>query len=311
VHAKLTRMKTIDSERLALAERFVWSSARVLERRRFERLFRAGAAAPVLTALRAYQNADGGFGHAIEPDFRGPISQPLGADIALRLLEELGEHDSAIVDGVVSFVIANTTADGGVPNVLPSAKAFPRAPWWEPASDDPDGSLYPTASLAGVLHALRIEHRWLEGADRFCWDALGRLLEQAGQATERVQRIGVAYQARAALVFLDRVADRARAEQAAVDLGRALSSAGLISASESAETAPLTFAHAPDTLARRWFDDALIEKQLDDLIAAQAADGGWTVPWPIWAPVTELEWRGVLTVESLKTLRAYGRLTTR
>lgn len=302
------RMKTIDSERLALAERFIWLSARVLERRRFERLFRAAAAPPVLTALRAYQNLDGGFGHAIEPDFRGPISQPLGADVALRVLDELGEREPAIVDGVLAFLVANTAADGGVPNVLPSAAAFPRAPWWEPAGDKPGGSLNPTASLAGRLYSLGVEHRWLEGASRFCWGALAHLIERAARATGHRQRVGVAYEARASLVFLDHVPDRARAELVATELGRALQAAGLIGAGDGAETLPLEFADGPDTLARRWFDDAMIETQLDSLVASQAADGGWTVPWPIWTPVTDLEWRGVLTIERLNTLRAYGRL---
>jgi hypothetical protein len=55
---------------------FLAASARVLDRRVFERLFSGGAAAPVRDAVAAYRNADGGFGHALEPDCRAAASQP-------------------------------------------------------------------------------------------------------------------------------------------------------------------------------------------------------------------------------------------
>ena len=44
-------------------------------------------------ALRAYRNADGGFGHALEPDLRGTVSQPGGDPTALEVLDEAGVLD--------------------------------------------------------------------------------------------------------------------------------------------------------------------------------------------------------------------------
>ena len=58
------------------AESFIWSAARLLDRHRYTLLFADGSAEPVLEALRGYRNADGGFGHALEPDLRCPASQP-------------------------------------------------------------------------------------------------------------------------------------------------------------------------------------------------------------------------------------------
>ena len=55
---------------------FVAANARLLDRRRFQRLFEDGPAAPVRDAVAAYRNDDGGFGHALEPDCRAPGSQP-------------------------------------------------------------------------------------------------------------------------------------------------------------------------------------------------------------------------------------------
>jgi hypothetical protein len=302
-------MDKLTTQQLLEVERFLWLSARLLERVRFIRLFRAGAREPVLAALRGYQNPDGGFGQGIEPDFRGPISQPLGVDFALRVLDELSP-EPALVHSALGFLERVTAADGGVPNTLPETVDYPRAPWWEPAPGAP-GSLLPTASILGLLFKWRVEHRWLVPATEFCWSAAEGLLRRARDSRERLQRLQVAYEARATLLFLDHAPDRPRAERLAAELGRALSDAGLIAREPdpAAEAAlPLDYAAEPGGLAQRWFEPELIDRHLDGMLEARAADGGWNVPWLIWTPLAGLEWRGVLTLERLKTLRTYGRL---
>ncbi len=69
---------------LEAAERFLAQQARVADRRVYERLFHGGTAQPVRDAVLAYQNEDGGFGHAPEPDCRASASQPAAAEMALR-----------------------------------------------------------------------------------------------------------------------------------------------------------------------------------------------------------------------------------
>ena len=77
----------IDFER---AEAYIWSTARVLEQRRFEVLFKDGDPAAVEAALAPYRTADGGYGYALEPDGRGPTSQPPHIWTALEALEDAG-----------------------------------------------------------------------------------------------------------------------------------------------------------------------------------------------------------------------------
>ncbi len=301
-------MKKLDKTQVTKAEQFLWVSARVLERVRFEHLFNGGPREAVLTALRAYQNPDGGFGQAIEPDFRGPVSQPLGVDFAFKVLEEIELPDTTVIQASLGFVSKVSAADGGLPNVLANVADYPRAPWWA-APDKVVGCLLPTAGVAASLLRWKIQHPWVEGAIAYCWPAIDRLMERAKRAEGRLPRLQVAYEARATIPFLDHAPDRARAEKAATALHAALESAGMIAKEPdpTAEAAlPLDFAPHPNTLARRWFDDATIERHLAALRDAQASDGGWTVPWPIWTPITGHEWRGILTVERLKTLRAYG-----
>jgi hypothetical protein len=302
-------MKTIQAEQLTRAESCIWHSARCLERVRFAHHFRGAQAAPVLSALRAFQNPDGGFGHAIEPDFRGPVSQPLGTDFALRVLRALSSPAPDLLSDSLRYVRSITAADGGVPNVLPNVRDYPRAPWWQPAQDSP-GCLLPTAGIVGLLYAAGMNDPWLEKASSFCWQGIEALGERAARSRERLPRLQVAYEARSAVTFLDHVPERARAQRAAEALGQALLKAELIvaKADPSAEAGqPLEFAADPKSLARRWFDDAAIDLQLDGWVDAQAADGGWDVPWMVWTPITGLEWRGIMTLERLLTLRAWGR----
>lgn len=304
-------MNFIDRERLSRAEQCLWLSARVLERRRFEHLFRGGPTAPVLDALRAYQTADGGFAHGIEPDYRGPTSQPLNTDFALRILAELPQPDAALLRDSIRYLKSITVADGGVPNTLPSVRAYPRAPWWQPAGDAPPGSLLPTAGFVGLLYAFKVDDPWLAPASTFCWQQVARLLERAGQASERIDKLTVMYEARAAMTFLDNIPDRARAEKATAELGRALMAAKLIQVEPDASTEvaqPLEFASTPDSLAARWFEPKVFEAHLDAWVSAQQEHGGWNVPWMMFTPAVEHEWRGIITLERLKTLRAWGRL---
>ena len=52
---------------------------------------------------------------------------------------------------------------------------------------------------------------------------------------------------------------------------------------------------------------AVIEAHLDYLGRAQRDDGGWTFSWLAWSPAAEFEWRGRVTVDATRILRAAGR----
>ncbi|GAA3136457.1 hypothetical protein [Nonomuraea salmonea] len=180
------------------AERYLLHHGRLIDRLRFQALFRGGPREPVLHALHAYQNPDGGFGHALEPDLRGAGSQPESVEVALWILDELDAFGSPMVAAACDYLASVTTPDGGVPWVLPSVRETPRAPWWQ-TDDDPPGALVPTAPIAGLLHKHGVAHPWLAGATAFCWSRLADLKEPG------------TYEAMAALTFLTYVPDRERA----------------------------------------------------------------------------------------------------
>ncbi|GAA2354614.1 hypothetical protein GCM10009854_35810 [Saccharopolyspora halophila] len=299
-------MTRCTTERLAAAERFIWLTARVLEQRRFEHLHADGSAAAVRTALEAYRCADGGFGYGLEPDARGPVSQPLQAWTALMILDEIGQCTGAAAHEICDYLAGITRPDGGVPAGDVRLAGYPHAPWM-PAAEEPEGSLLSTALLAGVLHQNRIEHPWLAGADEFCWSVIDSRTETHP------------YEARAAVAFLDRVPQRERAAAAAERFGEMIREAGYVLLDpdhpERANVAPgyasgevpgpCEYAPEPTSLARAWFSDEEMARGLDDLAAQQQDDGGWPISWLEWAPGTALEGRPKVTLDALRTLHAY------
>src|SRR5690242_7924367 len=78
---------------LKQARDFVLRNARLLERATFAAHFEGASAPPVLRALAAYQNPDGGFGLALEPDKRDPNSQPVDVQFALETMDAVEGFD--------------------------------------------------------------------------------------------------------------------------------------------------------------------------------------------------------------------------
>ncbi|MDX3095114.1 hypothetical protein PV703_31310 [Streptomyces sp. ME01-24h] len=295
---------------LERAADFVWSTARVLEQRRFAYHFRNGAADAVETALSAYRNADDGYGHALDPDLRGPVSQPLHAAQALRVLDEIGRCTGQRAERICRYLTAVSTPQGALPALHPSQRGFPVAPWL-PLVDDPPGDLPATGPVVGALHGNQVWHAWLFRATDFCWAAI-----EALDKTRPAQAV-------AAMAFLDHAPDRARAREAAARLGRIVREQRLVvldpgrhaqHASQSGfpdgvePRFAYDYARTPQSPAREWFTDAEMDRALDCLADDQREDGGWPARRPGWAPGTLLEGRPLATLDALLTLRAYGRL---
>ena len=281
---------------------FVAANARVLDRRRFQRLFEDGPAAPVRDAVAAYRNDDGGFGHALEPDCRAPGSQPAAAAMALRLMDETGAWDEDLVRGACDWLAAVAPAEGGAAFVEATLTGWPHAPWWIPEDGHP-ASLVATGMIAGTLHTRGVRHPWLDGATEVMWNRIGKL--------GAVQGVAGGYEMFGVLAFLQHVPDRDRAREVFGRVGPLILDQKLVALDPEAPGevhSVLAFAPEPDSLARALFDDATIAATLDHLAQGQQDDGGWTFNWPAWSPDAERDWRGFLTVDNLRLLRANGRL---
>ncbi len=285
------------SPAVAKAADFIWRSARLLERVRFQYLFLDGSREAVLDALRAYQNPDGGFGNAIEPDLRAPVSLPIPTWMAFVVMDQISYFDDAIVQRACDYLITISTEEGGIPFILPVGQQYPHAPWW--GTDDYSASLNPTGGLVGLLNRHGVQHPWLEQATAFCWKRIDAL-----ESTSEYEMHNV-------LSFLESVPDRERVQQGFRRIGPKLFEQNLVALDPKAEGAvhfPLDFAPYPDSIARPLFSDEVIAQHLDGIAASQDEDGGWSFNFPNWNPATALEWRGWLTVGNLLILHENGRL---
>ncbi|WP_369392247.1 hypothetical protein AB5J72_35215 [Streptomyces sp. CG1] len=300
------------------AEQFVWLTARVLEQHLFAYRFLHGTPDAVEAALDAYRNEDGGYGYGLEPDLRGPVSQPLHTAHALRVLDAIGRCGGQRVERVCRYLTSVSTADGALPAVHPSQRGYPTAPF-VPVIDDPPSELLATGPVVGLLHRNEVWHAWLFRATDFCW-----------QAVESLDK-SHPYEVQAAVAFLDSAPDRSRAEAAADRLGRIVREQRLaVLDPERLDAYPVPagyapgehhfphdFARSPESLARAWFTDDEMARSLDHLAAEQQDDGGWPLlphclkrgwyPQRQWAPAPALETRPLVTIEALQTLRSYGR----
>ena len=280
---------------LSRARSFLSVNARLLERRRFEYLFEGGSAEAVLLSLRAYQNKDGGFGHALEPDLRGPESEPVPAWTALGILDEIDALRDSSARSILRYLKTAEVRGGGLPFVLPAAKLSAHAPWWETGPGPVRGSLNPTAGIASYLYKNHVRSSWLDRASSWCWNQIDQLQDANP------------YELRVVLAFLDWSPDRPRAEAALARLRPLIRKPDVVEldASKGGDAFhPLDLAPTPGRLSRSLFSRKEIADNLTRILMDQREDGGWGVGFPIWTPITRFEWEGWQTLEMLKVLRA-------
>ncbi|MEE8045500.1 MAG: hypothetical protein V3T49_01535, partial [Dehalococcoidia bacterium] len=126
-------MKVLTSDAFEKASEFIAKTARPLERAQFDLHFGSGSIDAVLDELQKFQNDDGGFGHAVEPDVRMPHSSPFISSVAFQVIRELSvpaEHQ-IVRDGIGYFEHSYDRTIGGWEPIGPQSANYPHARWWE------------------------------------------------------------------------------------------------------------------------------------------------------------------------------------
>jgi hypothetical protein len=271
---------------------FVRREGRLVERRLFATLFEGADPTGAVDTLRGYQNADGGFGHGLEPDKLCPDSLAIDVETAFDVLLAAGARDDEMVRRACDWLQSTAGPEGAVSLSLPVMEPYPRASHWSEWTYEP--GLNPTAGLVGRLIELGIDHPWRDQAAAWCVEKLKQGFPEDAHAMHE------------SMIFLEHQPD--------VDLGQVkewLSKLSYYRADAddaSYGVTPLQFAPTPDSFWRPLFDDQQLEGHLDRLIADQQEDGGWALTWEPPGAAATIDYRGVVTVQALRTLRAYGRL---
>jgi hypothetical protein len=154
---EITMTKRLSRTQFARAREYLLTSARPLEAAIFRYRFEEGDPDPIYAELAKFQNADGGFGHALEPDLRTEASSVLATTSALqrlRMLHAPAQHP--LVNGAVRYLEA--TFDPSLqswPLVPPAAEDAPHAPWWNQeglAGRFGNFAVNPRAEVLGYLY---------------------------------------------------------------------------------------------------------------------------------------------------------------
>jgi hypothetical protein len=289
------------SKHMTAARSFMAGHARVLDRRRFELLFNGADAEPVLAALRAYRNRDGGYGHGLEPDLRAPESQPAAALHAFEAFADVAPVTSPEAAELCDWLDEIALPDGGLPFALPIEDASGCAPFW--AQADPQAfSLQITAIVTALANRVAAHdpavaaHPWLARATSSCLAAI-----------EAIEAAPAAYELAFAVRLLDAVHDQDAAAPALLArLGEHVPADGrlrVVGGRPDEALRPLDLAPEPGRPARTLLDEATVAADLDRLASEQDEDGGWSVDFQSYSPAAGLEWRGYETVRALSILR--------
>ena len=308
-------MRQLSRAAFERAREFLKTQARPLDRALFEYRFEQAPAESVLAELAHFQNEDGGFGHALEPDVRTPASSALATGIGLRMLKELDcPAGHPMVRHAVEFLLTTFDASSQVWRVVPAnTNEFPHAPWWH----DEDGSLartfdgfriIPRAELVGLLqhYAALVPAQWLD-----------EVTESTVAYIETIKELGTGggddIQYALSLAEAHELPDRFKARLATRLRALAPNSVSHDPQQWSSYCiAPLKLAASPQSLVADLIAQDL-QAHLDYQIDHQTAEGEWEPTWS-WGSFypeeweqAKIEWRGSLTLDTLTTLHAFGR----
>ena len=309
-------MKRLGQAAFDRARQFLKTQARPLDRAMFEHLFEGEAAESVIAELARFQNEDGGFGRSLEPDLRTPSSSALATGIGLRTLKELQcSADHAMVQRAVQYLLSTFDQGTKVWQVAPhDTNSYPHAGWWH----DEGGSLartfddfliIPRAEIVGLLH----HYSALVPAD---W--LGDVTEHTVTAIETIETLGTG--GGDDLVYALSLAETQELPQRCKD--RLVARIRVVVPAavshdpqewDSYCITPLKVAPSPRSIVADLLRYEL-QAHLDYQIDHQTPEGTWDPVWT-WGDVypdvwekAKREWRGHLTLNTLITLRAFGRI---
>ncbi len=298
------------------ARGFIYRNARPLDLALWKYHFENGSRDDVLTALAAYQNVNGGFGHALEADCFNPNSAPIQTWNACEILREINFTDGLhpIIKGILRYLDSGVDFSEKHNKWLNSVKTnddYPHAVWWS-YSDKAEAyrDYNPTANLAGFIiryadkesrlykkaeEIAKQAYEWFRAVVPFgddhntaCFVRLYEYLSETG--TE--------------LVDIGEFADKLKEEV----------NANICRETEKWRTEyvclPSKFIDSRDNMFYEG-NEELVQKELEITAESQLEDGSYVVPWLWYNEYKEYElaanwWKSRILINKLLFLKAFG-----
>lgn len=112
----------------------------------------------IIFELQKYQNDDGGFGHALEPDIRMPFSSVAATNIAVYALDYVKSIDvkEDMLQEIVAYFESCYDTDKKAWSLVPAVvNEYPRAVWWNYENVDTFTYGNPNPQVIGFLYQNR------------------------------------------------------------------------------------------------------------------------------------------------------------
>lgn len=294
------------------AKDYIEDNARDLEKAMFKDRFVSSSDDDVLRSLRKYQNRDGGFGNALESDFRLPLSSPMSTSKAFNIIMD---HDSSsvalpMIIGGIKYLESTYDKDRvGWFSVPKEVNDYPHAFWWAydentkmTMIDNSWGN--PSADIIGIIYRYR-EHTTILDINSLIVHAIEyfKAKKEYNSQHEVYCFINLQRSLPENLAnSLDGALTRAVGEQVCYDIGKW----------DTYESRPLDYVKSPESRHYGIPNDK-IDINLDYIIKELESNGYISPNWDTSGYEEGLrpaitEWNGTLTLRALMLLDNFKRI---
>lgn len=304
-------MDAIVTDAIAKGAAYLKQHGRQVEKSLPAYFFEQGRAEAVIGALAAYQNEDGGFGHAFEPDMRCPESSTLATTEALAWSWQINiQPDHPMVRKAVQYLVQTCRPEEKSWLFIPQeSQESPHAPWWQFNADAATTKHNPRPQILGILWRARdyvpaglVEELSAVVLKDFMADLPGLGMHDLFNYLRlyRTPDLPMAVQEPLAENLPAIVRAVVSMEEEAWS-GYAMRPYGLLENLDD-EFLPLVAAALPASLLY--------------LVKEQEEDGSWPLTWnwgdtypEIW-PVAQKEWKSVVTLDNIRFLQSLGAVVS-
>lgn len=315
-------MKMLDQNAFQEIDSWMKQNARPLEMALWNYHFKGETKEAVVNVLSCYQNPDGGFGNALEPDLWNPESSPYETLVAVGILEKIGLAKTAgtshpIIKGILRFLAGGQHSDAmGWHFSVPSNDRYARAPWWtysEETNRVQDMGI--TAGLCSFIFGTA-------GRDTQVYrkaDAYTRSLLAAAMTAADFGEMGAGaiYGLLGVLFWTGRLAEfpcDGLKERLEAVLNRRIERNP--ENWKNYTPRPSEFILTPESPLYRG-NETVVDQELDYLVGTRNPRGVWNITWSWYGmgekyakefAISENWWMAVKAIEKTEFLRSFGRI---
>lgn len=305
-------MEKLSQSTLNQAGQFIIKQGRPLERAIYEYHFSDGEAYAILKELKEYQNDDGGFGKAIESDFRLPYSSPMATSIGMRHLLQIAHLEEAEqqIRLAIRYLesIFNDKRNGWFA-VSKEVNEFPHAPWWHYNEKDAMTIIdknwgNPSAEIIAYLFRYQEELKVLD---------INNLVDFSIDYIKN-KKLFKSENEVFCYIKLYEALPKKEQNRLSKRIGEAIEQVIIYNEDQWGTYVPKPLDFVDNPKKNRFnIDEVKIEKHLDFIVAQLEEYEKINPPWgesyykgkmkPAYR-----EWQGVLTLDALLLLKRYGRI---